>query len=163
MPNETAVTDVTLDQILDGEATMNDIFGFSDLQIQSIAVLGFQAYEQGRNDEARILFEGLTALDSKSYYGYAGLGVLALVEDDVDAAVDYLRQAAERTSGDAAVYANLGEALFRQGKVEEAADAFQKAIELDPEGKDPGANRARAMMYGVSVVLEEAAKAMEQE
>ena len=161
MSNEAAVAtqgEVTLQKIIDGEATVNDLIGLGEPQIQAIAVLGFQAYEQGRNDEARTIFEGLAALDGNSYFGYAGLGAMALADGDLDAAVESLRAAIERNSNDPSVYANLGEALMRQGNVEEGAAAFQTALELDLDGVDPGANRARAMLRGLSLVLEEAEK-----
>ena len=86
MSNEAAVAsagEVTLQKIIDGEATVNDLIGLGEPQIQAIAVLGFQAYEQGRGDEARAIFEGLTALDSSSYFGYAGLGAMALADGDL--------------------------------------------------------------------------------
>lgn len=150
--------DITLQKIIDGEATVNDLIGLGEPQIQSIAVIGFQAYEQGRNEEAQTIFEGLIALDGKSYFGYAGLGAMELAEGDLDAAVEHLNQAIERNSNDPSVYANLGEALMRQGNVEDGAAAFQTALELDPDGVDPGANRARAMLRGISIVLEEAEK-----
>ena len=161
MSNEAAVAtegDITLQRIIDGEATMNELIGLGEPQIQSIAVIGFQAYEQGRNDQARTIFEGLTALDSKSYFGYAGLGAMAMADGDLDAAVEQLNLAIERNSNDPSVYANLGETLIRQGKVEEGMAAFQTALELDPDGVDPGANRARAMLRGISLVIEEAEK-----
>lgn len=161
MSNEAAVAsagDVTLQRIIDGEATVNDLIGLGEPQVQAIAVLGFQAYEQGRAEEAKTIFEGLTALDSKSYFGYAGLGAMALADGDLDAAVENLNQAIERNSNDPSVYANLGEALMRKGDVEGGAAAFQTALELDPDGADPGANRARAMLRGISLVLEEAEK-----
>lgn len=161
MSNEAAVatqSDVTLQKIIDGEATINDLIGLGEPQIQAIAVLGFQAYEQGRNEEARTIFEGLTAVDSKSYFGYAGLGAMSLADGDLDAAVAHLRQAIERNSNDPSVFANLGEALMRQGDVEGGAAAFQTALELDPQGADPGANRARAMLRGIAIVMEEAEK-----
>jgi cytochrome c-type biogenesis protein CcmH/NrfG len=51
---------------------------------------------------------------------------------------------------DPAVYANLGEALFRQTNFTEAANAFDQALKLDPNGRNPSANRARAILQGMS-------------
>jgi cytochrome c-type biogenesis protein CcmH/NrfG len=53
------------------------------------------------------------------------------------------------------VHANLGEAYLRQSNMDEAAKAFRTALELDPNQNDPGANRARALLQGMSIVLAE--------
>ncbi|MBI1790021.1 MAG: tetratricopeptide repeat protein [Acidobacteria bacterium] len=58
-------------------------------------------------------------------------------------------------STDPTVQANLGEALLRQGKFEEATKAFEKALALDPNEEDPGANRARAIIDGMELVVAE--------
>jgi Tfp pilus assembly protein PilF len=52
------------------------------------------------------------------------------------------------------VHANLGETLLRQAKFDAAAE-FEKALKLDPQERDPGANRARAIVQGMGVVARE--------
>ncbi|MBI1789374.1 MAG: tetratricopeptide repeat protein [Acidobacteria bacterium] len=121
--------------------------------IQAIAVLGFNAYEQGRSEEARSLFHGLTTLDDNAYYGYAGLGAMALRDGDLRSAIEQLEKAAQRNPEDATVQANLGEALLRSARFEEAAKHFRRALELDPNGRDSGATRARAILEGMEVVV----------
>ncbi|MBI3410699.1 MAG: tetratricopeptide repeat protein [Planctomycetes bacterium] len=126
-------------------------------QIVSIAALGFNLYQQGQLGEAQTIFEGLTAIDPTNYAGYAGLGAVALAKQPpaLDEAVDYLTQAAGINDTDPTVQANLGEALLRQGKFEEATKAFEKALALDPNEEDPGANRARAIIDGMELVVAE--------
>jgi Flp pilus assembly protein TadD len=60
---------------------------------------------------------------------------------------------------DPTVHANLGETLLRLGRFEPAAAEFDKALQLDPEQKDPGANRARAILSGMKLVIDELQKA----
>ena len=86
----------------------------------------------------RPIFNGLVALDSHVYYGYAGLGALTLAEEKLDEASRWLTRAAELNPEDPTVHANLGEALLRQASVEEAAEEFQKALSLDPDGNRSG-------------------------
>lgn len=124
-------------------------------QLDAIAVLGYRFFEQGKNRDAETLFEGLIALDPKLYYGYAGLGAMALRDERLDEAVDQLSQAAALKPEDATVYANLGEALLRQAKFTEAASEFEHALKLDPDHRDPGANRARAILNGLHLVVNE--------
>ncbi|MDX2153452.1 MAG: tetratricopeptide repeat protein [Bryobacteraceae bacterium] len=148
-----------LQQVIDGKLPLNVFFDLPAEQIQALAASAYTVYEQGRTAEAKEMFEGLVALDSTSYYGYAGLGAIALAEEDLQTAHANLAEAAKRNPKDATVQANLGEVLLRQGKGEEAAEAFRAALELDPQGKDPGANRARAILHGMSVVVKELEKA----
>jgi Flp pilus assembly protein TadD len=152
------VPDDALTQVLAGALPMNTFIGLGDEQIQAIAALGFVNYQQGRMDDARQLFEGLTALDSTSYFGHAGLGAIALFQNELEAAETHLRDAAERNPKDPTVLANLGETLLRQAKTEEAASFFKKSLDLDPDNTDPGANRARAILHGMQVVIEELKK-----
>ena len=44
--------------------------------------------------------------------------------------------------------------LLRQQRVDEAMVDLKKAIELDPNEEDMGANRARAMVLGIQQALE---------
>lgn len=153
-----AVPADALQQVVDGKLPLNTFFGLGDDQIQAFAAIGFLNYQQGRMDEAREIFDGLVALDSSRYYGYAGLGAIALAAGDLETAETQLREALARNGNDPTVLANLGETLLRASKTEEAAGYFQKALELDPAGQDPGANRARSILRGMQMVIEELAK-----
>lgn len=135
--------------------TFNQAYNLGKDQIGAIATLGFQLYEQGKVRDAESIFNGLTALDPKSYYGYAGLGALALSEQKLDEAVKCLTKAAELNPNDATVHANLGEAYLRQAKFNESAAEFKRSMDLDPKEVDPGANRARAIVSGVQIVVSE--------
>jgi cytochrome c-type biogenesis protein CcmH/NrfG len=145
----------TLQRVIDGTAALNAFIGLGPDQLQAIAVIGYNSYEQGKIDEAEEIFQGLIALDSTEYFGYAGLGAIELSRGNVDSAHGHLSNALQRHPDEPTVLSNFGEVLLRQGKAEEAATAFQKALALDPDGRDPGANRARAILQGMNVVLQE--------
>jgi tetratricopeptide (TPR) repeat protein len=132
------------------------VFGFDSSQLDTLAVLGSNLYEQGRSKDAAAIFEGLIALDANNYYGYAGMGALALCEEKLDEALDYLQTAAQLNPQDPTVHANLGETLLRKAQFSEAAIEFEKALKLDPERTDPGANRARGILQAMQAVLNEA-------
>ncbi|MBI1787448.1 MAG: hypothetical protein HYR60_07850 [Acidobacteria bacterium] len=63
--------------------------------------------------------------------------------------------AAARKPDDASIRANLGEVLLRLARFEEASAEFQRALALAPDGRDPGANRARAILHGMEVAMRE--------
>ncbi len=133
------------------------VLGVTDTQIQALAALGYNQYTQGRLEDAEALFRGVSALDPASYFGYAGLGAIALAKrpTDLKTAYDNLSKAAELRPTDATVQANLGEVLLRQGKVDEAKAHLEKAFQLDPGHNDPGANRARAIVGGLDMIVKE--------
>jgi Flp pilus assembly protein TadD len=147
-----------LQKAIDGELPLNAFFGLSTEQIQAMAALGYSMYEQGRTGEAEQVFEGLTAVDSTSYFGFAGLGAIALAKGDLDTAESNLGAALTRQPNDPTVLANLGETLLRKGNAEKAGEYFKRALDLDPEGADPGANRARAILHGMKLVIDELSK-----
>ena len=134
------------------------LFGLSIREIDAIKVLGFELYQQGRMQEAGAIFEGLIGVNDQMYHGYAGKGAIALAEEKLDKAVNWLKQALERNADDPTVHANLGEALLRLGRFDEAAAEFEKTLMLDPQQKDPGANRARAILAGMHAMIEERQK-----
>jgi tetratricopeptide (TPR) repeat protein len=136
----------TFDSILRRQAGLNEYIGFDNEELAAAAAMAVNLYEQGRNDEARAIFEGLRALDPALYLGHAGLGAIDLIEERLDPALTNLGRAAELNPRDPAVQANLGEALLRAGRFSDASRCFERALQLDPHHLDAGANRARAII-----------------
>jgi len=128
-----------------------------DPQFLAIVALAFNYYQQGKLHEAETIFRGLQLLNPKSYYSYAGLGAIALAKKpaDLTEAQENLSRAVELNPTDHSVQANMGEVLLRRAKFDDAASYFKKALELDPQQKDPGANRARAIISGLTNVAAE--------
>lgn len=141
------------------------ILGLSELKLQAIAALGYGLYQQGKYDEATTLFRGVIAADTNCYFGYAGLGAVALASKppDLATAAENLSKAVELNPNDATVRANLGEVLIRQGKLEEAKTHLERAFQLDPGHNDPGANRARALVAGLDMIMKEVQKRAESQ
>src|SRR6516225_1798557 len=136
------------------------VLGITDEQVKAFAALAYNQYQQGKYDDAETLFRGVTSLDSNAFYGYAGLGAIALARKpaDLNAAYDNLSKAEELKPDDSTIQANLGEVLLRQGKIDEAKAHLEKAFQLDPERKDRGANRARALVSALDLVVKQAEK-----
>ncbi len=143
-----------------GRNSLSQVFGLAKQEVEAIAALGFQLYEQGKMSDAECIFDGLIALDSKLYYGYAGLGAMTLAEEKLEESVRWLTRAVELNTSDPTVHANLGEALLRQGRFKDAAEQFQIAMKQDPKAKDPGANRARSILAGMQIAIQEMQQAV---
>jgi tetratricopeptide (TPR) repeat protein len=139
------------------------VLGVNETQLKSIVALGYNKYQQGKLDDANTMFRGAAALDANNYLGFAGAGAVALARKpaDLEAAYTNLSRAAELKPDDASIQANLGETLLRQGKVLEAKEHLEKAFALDPNHKDPGVNRARALVSGIDAIIQEAQRRKE--
>jgi Flp pilus assembly protein TadD len=164
MAQQTISQEELLKKMASGE-TLKDIAGVTDTQFKALAVIGYNQYQQGRLKDAETMFLGLTALDKTNYIGFAGAGAVALARKppDLDAAYKNLSKAAELRPEDGDIQANLGEVLLRQGKLKEATAHLEKAFQLDPDRKDPGVNRARAIVTGLDAIVKEAQKRKEAE
>jgi tetratricopeptide (TPR) repeat protein len=146
---------VSVNEMASGQISLRQVLGVQKQEIEYIAAFGFQLYEQGRTEEAQKIFDGLIALDGNVYYGFAGRGAMALVDEKLDDAVRWLTRAAELNPTDPAIHANLGEAFLRQGKLREATSSFEIALNLDRAEKNPSANRARALLLGMRNMVQE--------
>jgi tetratricopeptide (TPR) repeat protein len=143
------LTPETARQLLTGEMPLGALFGVSKGQLAGMASFGHQLWRQGRRLEAQKIFRGIIALDERSYYGHAGMGLVAMSQEDLATAEQYLNKAFELEPSDASVAVNLGEVLLRQGKLEPAISALESASKLDPSGVNPGSARARAILIGI--------------
>jgi tetratricopeptide (TPR) repeat protein len=82
------------------------------------------------DDEARDLFQKAIATDETSPNGYNQLGLLYLEEEKWDEAADNFNLAIKYSPEWSNYHYNLGVALRRSGKPEQAKSAFEKAIAL---------------------------------
>jgi len=129
-------------------------------EFQAIAALGLNFYQQGRLQDAETLFRFLLLLHPNAYYAHAGLGVVAMSQQPPNLAEAYesLSKAAALNADDPSVQASLGEVLLGQAKLKEAALHLRRAVELDSQQNDPGANRARAILHRLSGMADDLRK-----
>ena len=72
------------------------------------AMQGFQMYEQGRYDEARVIFQELSALDPKEGYYRTALGATLLAVDDLDESLVHFNEAIRLNDADTAALSRGG-------------------------------------------------------
>ncbi len=136
---------------IDGK-TLKELVGFEDQSVEDLLKLSWVYYSEGKLDVAEKLLRGLATIDPENSLTHSALGAVLCRKGDNEEAIRELNTALELNSQDISAYVNRGEAYFRLGKLEESVNDFKKAIELDPEGKDPGANRARVILLGLAEV-----------
>ena len=115
----------------------------------AIGTAGYQFVDQGQWEMAFNAFDALTQLTPKLCIGWAGLGVVALKQNKLDEALQYLTKAIELRSNDPAICTNLGETMLRLGQPDQATVLLRCAVQLDPGGRNSIVNRARAMLAGI--------------
>src|SRR4051794_30543742 len=67
---------------LSGELSLQELTAISPQEILQTAVYGFQLYEQGKYKDARVIFEGLKALNPKESYFQTALGAIHLAQEE---------------------------------------------------------------------------------
>ncbi len=139
-----------------GELTLAELSAVSGPEMLEMAVVGYSMYEQGRYEDARVIFSGLCALDPKEGYYRTALGAVFLALDDLPRAEKCFNVAIRLNDREIASYVNRGEVYLRQGKILEAAKDFKRAVELDPHSRDPITQRARVLAAAALQTLESA-------
>lgn len=149
--------------VVAGDLTLAELEGVDAEELYQYADLGYDAYEQGRYDEAATVFAGLTAYDPTDAYFSAMRGAIAQKQGAFVDAVDHYRAALQVEPENLYAWANLGEALLHiageqriagnedaaSTTMTHAAEALQKAIELDADGSDVAGLRARLLVQAV--------------
>lgn len=118
--------------------------------------LGFALMSLGQGEAAEIILRRVIALAPEHIAALQNLGVIAAQRGDFPQAEELLFKAIElqpddaearsKTMAKADVYCHLGDVAFAQGKHEESALFYQKAIKLNPEHIVAHVNIASALL-----------------
>ena len=97
---------------------------------------GTKAFAEDRLDEALKSFEQAVTLDPHSCAARTGLGKVLIRQEKTDEGIRELRAAVVEDPAVPDPYYVLGFALRSQGKDREAAEAYHKFLELQPQAED---------------------------
>lgn len=143
------MSQVALDWV-QGRASLGAAGGWTAEEMRLVADIGYALAEQGRNEEAVTVFEGLAALAPATSYFQAALGALWLRQGDPERAVAYLDAALTTDPADVTALVNRGEAHMRLGNFPAAHGDFQAALRYEGAVLPPVAamclTRARALL-----------------
>jgi tetratricopeptide (TPR) repeat protein len=129
-----------------GKITLKEIKGYTDDELYAIAHTGYFFLMQGKNEEARTLFEGLVAIDPRNDYYYRALGVNFHKLDDPDRALKQFGYAIRVNPRQAAAYVNRAEVHIAQKRYGEATQDLQRALQLVTAKDVQLARKARALL-----------------
>ena len=144
---------------LAGRITLGDLEGITKQEQYQMAEIGHSYLGQGKLPEAKVVFEGLLALDPyDAYFNMALASIAQQVHRNEDARRLYDR-ALEINPYSPTAYANRGELQVMQGQLQGGVEDLVRALELDPRMKEPATERARATL----MVLREQLAGLDQD
>jgi tetratricopeptide (TPR) repeat protein len=129
-----------------GKLTLKEIKGYGDDELYAIAHTGYFFLMQGKNQEARTLFEGLVAIDPKNDYYYRALGVIFHKLGDAERAIKQFSYAIQVNPKAAAAWVNRAEVYLSLSRTAEAGNDLRKALEVVTPREPQLARKARALL-----------------
>jgi len=100
--------------------------------VELLNAMGFSLFQQGKSEEAVAAFEKALAADPKHWKAHNNMALASIDLGELEVAEAHYRESLA-IKRQPAIYNDLGFVLERQGIPEEAAEAYRKALELDPE------------------------------
>jgi len=113
-----------------GEITLKEIKGYTDEELFAIANQGYFFFLQGKTEPARVIFEGLVAIDPKNAYYYRGLGVIYFQLKELDKALRQFSYAIRVAPREMVSYVNRAEIYLAQRDYGKAQDDLRQALAL---------------------------------
>jgi len=118
--------------VVSAEAAFRQSVALEPNYFRTHAVLAKFLFEQARFDEAASVYQSLTQLDPSNRDAWTGFGVSRSMQGDFDAALAAWQKALALGPG-SLQYSNTGSAYFFLGRFTEAAQMYQRAVDLEPK------------------------------
>ena len=142
-----------LKQFLEGAITLGELEGIDKDAQMKMAKNGFTLLNQGKLKKAKIIFEGLLALDPFDAYFHTAIGSIAFQEKNMDAALKHFDQALSINPFFATARAHRGEIRLAKNDFNGAIEDLIEAINADPENEQPATQRARALIGTIKEIM----------
>jgi Flp pilus assembly protein TadD len=113
-----------------GEVTLKEIKGYSEEELFAIANQGYFFFLQGKTEPARVIFEGLVAIDPKNAYYYRALGVIYFRLKELEKAVRQFTYSIRVAPREMSSYINRAEIYMAQKDFGKARDDLARAQNL---------------------------------
>jgi tetratricopeptide (TPR) repeat protein len=112
--------------------------------VELLNSLGFALFQQGKSEEAIVALEKALEVDPAHWKAHNNLALASIDIGELELAEAHYRESLA-IEPQPAIYNDLGFVLERQGMIEEATDAYRKALELDPESASAHYNLGAAL------------------
>lgn len=144
-----------LQSVAKGETTWAEVEGMTFAEAKAIAQIGCDLAAAGRLDEARIVFEGLTAMNPKDSAARAALGTVYQKLGRIEDAVTEYSAAISRDAKNPIALANRGELRLKAGDRDGFTD-LANAVQADPHGETAAGRRAKSLVKAVTLMAVQA-------
>jgi predicted Zn-dependent protease len=124
------VSDRLVQEWLQGRASLGAAGGWTAEEMRLVADLGYALAEQGRLQEALVIFEGLAAVAPATSYFQSALGTLRLRLGEPERALEYLNAALGADAQDVASLVNRAEAYLQLGQRAGAIRDLETAMRI---------------------------------
>ena len=99
--------------------------------VELLNSMGFALFQQGKSEEAVASLEKALKIDPKHYKAHNNMALASIDMGEVELAEIHYRESLS-IEPQASIYNDLGYVLERQGMVDEAVEAYQNALAIDP-------------------------------
>jgi predicted Zn-dependent protease len=133
-----------------GRVSLKQIVGLSEEELYAVASQGYFMFLQGKTEPARVIFEGLVAVDPRNAYYYRALGAIYWRLKQSQKALKQFTYAIRVAPREVSSYVNRAEIYVAQRAFQQARADLRAA--LQHAGPHDGAlvSKARAMLRMIS-------------
>lgn len=117
------------DEWSQGRVSLKQIVGLSTEELYAVATQGYHFFLQGKLQPARVIFEGLVAVDPRNAYYYRALGAIYWREGEPQKAIKQFTYAIRVAPQDISSYVNRAEVYVADKEFARARTDLNKAIE----------------------------------
>ena len=135
-----------LGQWSQGRVTLKQIVGLSEDELYAIAGQGYFLFLQGKTEPARVIFEGLVAIDPKNAYYYRALGAIYWRLKEPQKAIRQFTYAIRVAPKEVSSYVNRAEIYVAQGHFKLARDDLAIALKTAGAFDQALVSKAEAML-----------------
>jgi len=130
----------------EGRASLKQIVGITPEELHAIATQGYLLFLQGKTEPARVIFEGLVAIDPRNAYYYRALGAIYWRLKDGQKALKQFTYAIRVSPRDVASYVNRAEVYVSQRQFAAARQDLLQALNHANDQETALMRKARAML-----------------
>ena len=135
-----------VDQWSQGRVSLKQIVGLSEEELYAVARQGYFMFLQGKTEPARVIFEGLVAIDPRNAYYYRALGAIYWRLKEAPKALKQFTYAIRVAPREVSSYVNRAEILVAQRQFPSARADLNQAVKLAGPADRALATKARAML-----------------
>ncbi len=128
-----------------GEATLKELKGYTEEELFRISQLGYTLFLNGKVSDAKVVFEGLVAVDPRKEYYYRALGVVYHRLGDAERALRQFSHAITVSPQSVAAFVNRAEVHISRRDMDKALADLEQAIRYSGHHSDPLGRKARAL------------------